>query len=254
MAIAPGCRPVDGVRSSPWSRPWPCPGAAAVPQPRPLLRRLRSGLPSSCRCSVLIGTRVSALIAAVSAAACYNVAFTQPYGSFTISHPQDIETTALLLVGGLIVGQLSARNRRNRALVVQQSADLAHIQSIAELMAAGARQPRLSMPWPKSCAASARPARVPVRDIAARQARADHRPKRERQLGPDLVGRRHTRLARQGDHDRGRARQPTSGTLCTDRRTRHSSASRSTACRSHTRRPGRSGARRGDLSATRSHS
>jgi K+-sensing histidine kinase KdpD len=85
-----------------------------------------------------VGTRLTALVAAVSAAACYNVAFTQPYGSFAISHPQDIETTALLLVGGLIVGQLSARNRRNRALVVQQGADLARIQSIAELMAAGA--------------------------------------------------------------------------------------------------------------------
>lgn len=85
-----------------------------------------------------IGTRVTALIAAVSAAVCYDVAFTQPYGSIVISHPQDIETTALLLVGGLIVGQLSARNRRNRGLAVKQSKDLAHIQAIAELMAAGA--------------------------------------------------------------------------------------------------------------------
>jgi hypothetical protein len=84
------------------------------------------------------GTRVSALIAAVSAALCYDIGFTQPYGSLAMSHPQDIETTALLLVGGLIVGQLSARNRRNRALVVQQSDDLAHVQAIAELMAAGA--------------------------------------------------------------------------------------------------------------------
>ena len=85
-----------------------------------------------------IGTRMTALIAAVSAAVCYDVVFTQPYGSIVISHPQDIETTALLLVGGLIVGQLSARNRRNRGIAVQQSKDLAHIQAIAELMAAGA--------------------------------------------------------------------------------------------------------------------
>jgi hypothetical protein len=85
-----------------------------------------------------IGTRVTAVIAAVSAAACFDIGFTQPYGSLTISHPQDIETTALLLVGGLIVGQLSARNRRNRGLVVRQSDDLARIQAIAELMAAGA--------------------------------------------------------------------------------------------------------------------
>jgi hypothetical protein len=85
-----------------------------------------------------IGTRVSALLAAVSAALCYDVGFTQPYGSLTISHPQDIETTALLLVSGLIVGQLAARNRRNRRLVMQQRDDLGHIQAIAELMAAGA--------------------------------------------------------------------------------------------------------------------
>jgi hypothetical protein len=44
----------------------------------------------------------------------------------------------LLLVGGLIVGQLSARNRRNRGLAMQQGDNLAHIQAIAELMAAGA--------------------------------------------------------------------------------------------------------------------
>jgi len=84
------------------------------------------------------GTRLSALIAAVSAALCYDIGFTQPYGSLEISHPQDIATTALLLVGGLIVGQLSARNRSHRTLAVQQREDLAHVQAIAELMAAGA--------------------------------------------------------------------------------------------------------------------
>jgi hypothetical protein len=84
-----------------------------------------------------LGTRITAVITAVAAAACFDIGFTQPYGSLTISHPQDIETTALLLVGGLIVGQLSARNQRNRGLAVRQSNDLARIQAIAELMAAG---------------------------------------------------------------------------------------------------------------------
>jgi hypothetical protein len=85
-----------------------------------------------------IGGRVSALIVAVSAALCLDIGFTQPYGSLAISNPQNIETTALLLVGGLIVGQLSARNRRNRGLAVQRSEDLGHIQAIAEMMVAGA--------------------------------------------------------------------------------------------------------------------
>src|SRR5580658_8642438 len=77
-----------------------------------------------------IGTRVTAVIAAVSAAACFDIGFTQPFGSLAISHPQDIETTALLLVCGLIVGQLSARNRSHRTLAVQQGEDLARIQAI----------------------------------------------------------------------------------------------------------------------------
>jgi hypothetical protein len=85
-----------------------------------------------------IGTRITAIIAAVSAAVCFDVGFTQPFGSLAISHPQDVETTILLLVGGLIVGQLSARNRSNRQLAVQTSEDLGHIQAVAETMAAGA--------------------------------------------------------------------------------------------------------------------
>jgi hypothetical protein len=85
-----------------------------------------------------IGTRVTAIIAAVFAAACFDLGFTQPYGSLAISHPQDVETTVLLLIGGLVVGQLSARNRSNRQLAVQTGEDLGHIQAIAETMAAGA--------------------------------------------------------------------------------------------------------------------
>ena len=85
-----------------------------------------------------IGTRVTAVIAAVSAALCFDIGFTQPYGSLAIAHPQDIETTALLLVGGVIVGQLSARNRRNRGLAVRTSEDLGRVQAVAEMMAGGA--------------------------------------------------------------------------------------------------------------------
>ena len=136
-----------------------------------------------------IGTRMTALIAAVSAAVCYDVVFTQPYGSIVISHPQDIETTALLLVGGLIVGQLSARNRRNRGLVVQQSKDLAHIQAIAELMAAGCRAERSGRCRRSGAAKPPRTARLPVRDIATGPAGSNHRPEWECQLGSDLVGR-----------------------------------------------------------------
>jgi Domain of unknown function (DUF4118) len=85
-----------------------------------------------------LGARGTAVVAAVVAALCFDILFTKPYGSFSISNAADVETAVLLLIGGLIVGQLSARNRTNRGLVVQGSLDLGRIQGIAELMASGA--------------------------------------------------------------------------------------------------------------------
>ena len=85
-----------------------------------------------------IGNRATALIAALSAALSFDDFFTKPYGSLTISSAQDIETTALLLVGGLVVGQLSARNREHRRAAAQTNADLERIQAIAEMVASGA--------------------------------------------------------------------------------------------------------------------
>lgn len=85
-----------------------------------------------------IGTRLGAAVAALSAALSFDIGFTRPYGSFSISRAQDIETTGLLLVVGLIVGQLAARNRRHRGLVEEASYDLGRIHAVAEMVAAGA--------------------------------------------------------------------------------------------------------------------
>jgi len=85
-----------------------------------------------------VGNRLTALIAALSAALAFDDLFTRPYGSLSISSAQDIETTALLLVGGLIVGQLSARNREHRRAAAQTNNDLERIQAIAEMVASGA--------------------------------------------------------------------------------------------------------------------
>jgi hypothetical protein len=84
------------------------------------------------------GTRLVAAVAAVSAALSFDVSFTRPYGSLSISRAQDIETTGLLLVVGLIVGQLAARNRRHRRLVTQTSYDLGRVHAVAEMVASGA--------------------------------------------------------------------------------------------------------------------
>ena len=68
-----------------------------------------------------LGTRLAAVVAAVAAALSFDFFFTQPYGSLSISSAPEIETRFLMLVGGLIVGQLSARNREQQELVVRTS-------------------------------------------------------------------------------------------------------------------------------------
>jgi hypothetical protein len=85
-----------------------------------------------------LSTRLGGVVAAASAALSFDFFFTRPYGSLSISSAQEIETAILMLICGLIVGQLSARNRTNKELVVQTSDDFARIQAIAELMASGA--------------------------------------------------------------------------------------------------------------------
>ena len=85
-----------------------------------------------------IGSCLPAAIAAVSAALSFDGFYTQPYGSVSISNAGDVETTVLLLVGGLIVGQLSARNRAHRTRISQSDDTLSRLQTIAEMLASGA--------------------------------------------------------------------------------------------------------------------
>jgi K+-sensing histidine kinase KdpD len=84
-----------------------------------------------------IGSRLPAAVAAVSSALCFDSFYTRPYGSVSISNAGDVETTVLLLVGGLIVGQLAARNRAHRVRISQSSDNLSRIQAVAEMLAAG---------------------------------------------------------------------------------------------------------------------
>lgn len=83
------------------------------------------------------GTRATAAVAAVSASVGFDVFHTRPYGSLIITRAQDVETTGLLLVVGLIVGQLAAVNRRHRNLAEQSSYDLGRIHAVAEMVASG---------------------------------------------------------------------------------------------------------------------
>ncbi|MBV8159694.1 MAG: DUF4118 domain-containing protein [Acidimicrobiia bacterium] len=84
-----------------------------------------------------LGRRFSAAVAALSAAAWFDFFHTRPHYSFTINAHDDVVTAVVLLVVGLVVGELSVRRRRHHAAAVDGSTDIARIHAIAELAASG---------------------------------------------------------------------------------------------------------------------
>jgi len=84
-----------------------------------------------------LGRRLSAVVAAVSAAAWFDFFHTQPHYSFTINTRGDVVTMFVLLVVGMAVGELAVHSRRHRAAAVDSSTDIARIHAIAELAASG---------------------------------------------------------------------------------------------------------------------
>ena len=84
------------------------------------------------------GGRLAGIVASISGALSFDFFHTRPYESFTITRRADLETAILLLIVGLIVGQLASRSRRHRGSAMESSADIARIHAVAELVAAGA--------------------------------------------------------------------------------------------------------------------
>jgi hypothetical protein len=83
------------------------------------------------------GNRATAAAAAVSAGLGFDLFHTRPYYSPAINRVQDVETTALLLAVGLVVGQLAARNRLHLSQAAATSYDLGRLHGVAEMVAAG---------------------------------------------------------------------------------------------------------------------
>jgi hypothetical protein len=85
-----------------------------------------------------IGTRWSGALTAVVAAMSYDFFFTRPYQSLKIESADDLETTILLLVIGLVVAELVAYTRRHRARAETRSDEIDLLRRTAELVASGA--------------------------------------------------------------------------------------------------------------------
>jgi K+-sensing histidine kinase KdpD len=85
----------------------------------------------------ILGRRLSASVAAVSSAAWFDFFHTQPHYRFTIRARGDVVTAVLLLVVGLVVGELAARSRRHQAVASRHADELTRVHAVAELVASG---------------------------------------------------------------------------------------------------------------------
>lgn len=85
----------------------------------------------------IVGGRGPAAVGAIIAALSFEFFFTRPYLSLRIDSADDVETTVILLVIGLVVGQVVTTARRQRSLVERGRDELARLRRIADLVAAG---------------------------------------------------------------------------------------------------------------------
>jgi K+-sensing histidine kinase KdpD len=94
-------------------------------------------------CVAVAGGRAAGIVAALSAALSYDFFLVVPYRSFTIARSDDIETTVLLALIGLIAGEIVERARRSEVAAIARRRDLDRIERRAELAAGGERPGRL---------------------------------------------------------------------------------------------------------------
>jgi K+-sensing histidine kinase KdpD len=83
------------------------------------------------------GYRLAGILAAVSAAAWYDVFFTEPYQSFAIADRDELETAGLLLLVSLGVTELALWGRRQQARAVRDAGYLAGLQAASGRGVAG---------------------------------------------------------------------------------------------------------------------
>lgn len=93
--------------------------------------------------AAVVGGRAAGVTSALAAALCYDFFLTVPYGSFTMERGDDIETTVLLALIGLVSGELVERARRHERAALARGRELAQVQRRAELAAGGERPGRL---------------------------------------------------------------------------------------------------------------
>ena len=86
----------------------------------------------------VVGSEVAAALCALAAALSFDFFLTRPYESLRISWTGDLTTEVLLLIVGLLVGDLAARGRYHRTSARKGRDQLVALHGVTELAAAGA--------------------------------------------------------------------------------------------------------------------
>jgi hypothetical protein len=79
------------------------------------------------------GGRLGGAVAALTAALSFDFFFTRPYSSFRIDTREDVETTMLLLVVGLVAGELVTRARRSREVARTSRREVQRMARVAQV-------------------------------------------------------------------------------------------------------------------------
>jgi hypothetical protein len=86
----------------------------------------------------VIGGRGPGLVAALVTTLSYDFFLTRPYLSLSIDSADDVETTLILLVIGVVVGQIGVVARRRRSAAARGADEIARLHRVAERVANGA--------------------------------------------------------------------------------------------------------------------
>jgi hypothetical protein len=87
--------------------------------------------------TAVVGGREAGAAGAVVSTLSFDFFYTRPYGHLRIASRNDVETTLLLLLVGLIVGHVAARGRRARSSASAREGEIKRIQRVANLAARG---------------------------------------------------------------------------------------------------------------------
>jgi hypothetical protein len=93
--------------------------------------------------AAVLGGRLGGAAAAIVSLASFDYFFTRPYYSFAINSRDDVETAVLLLLVGLVVGEVVVRARRSETQAAMSRAEVVRVRRLSELAAGGESAGRL---------------------------------------------------------------------------------------------------------------